>query len=175
MKPCEASPNLHSTTGSHSVPPPLPSPPSLPLLPPQVLPPWTLQLVASAAGSGRHKCSIMQLHHLHPLTRPLQSSSQRNHPSLPTGAATTLPPPPLLALYVVLQSSKRSSSRCFCPPDDPSCVILTAPVASDSDRVQSLFHRMCAATPPPRSSHPLPLTPPTVSLFHVFHCAKFFL
>lgn len=106
----------------------------------QVLPPWTLRVVAVVAGAGGDRCSMMRLHHMHPLTRPLQS--QQNRVSLPTGASSVLPPPPLLVLYVLSESSKRSNSRCLCPPDDPSCVALPAALARDADSVQSMFHRM---------------------------------
>jgi hypothetical protein len=111
----------------------------------QVLPPWTLRVVASVAGAGGDRCSMMRLHHMHPLTRPLQPHLQQNRVSLPTGASSVLPPPPLLVLYVLSESSKRSNSRCLCPPDDPSCVALPAALARDTDGVQSMFHRMLVA------------------------------
>lgn len=111
----------------------------------QVLPPWTLRVVASVAGAGGDRCSMMHLHHMHPLTRPLQTHLQQNRVTLPTGASSVLPPPPLLVLYVLSESSKRSNSRCLCPPDDPSCVALPAAIARDIDRVQSMFHRMLVA------------------------------
>jgi hypothetical protein len=133
----------------------------------QVLPPWTLRLVASAAGLKGNTCLMMQLHHMHPLTPPLPSTSQKqNRISLPKGTAITLPPPPLLVLYILSDASKRSSiSRCSCPPHDASCVILPASLAIDSDRVQSTFHRMFAP-PPPLAHHPTTQSTPSMRFFN---------